>query len=231
MTFKLFRGAKYNELAPELVQTKELNFDTADVWVDVSDKKVILDTNNGIVNVDFNEYDDLLYAIVRVGRDLVFRDALDAMTRAINDLTYYMRHPYLQMSEDLVDDLLNKIEKTKERLSKIDYKLMIRIGQLSLKDVDNLINSSPEVDKAVKGAIEQYRELCWKTYEDDDPDYCDKVSPIIDAIVYVIPEEKSIVIVVDVDEIGEVYRVMNKYDNAYDFLKAVDEYYNKVIDF
>jgi len=231
MVFKLFSGARYNELAPEMVKAKELNFEDADVWVDVTDKKVILDTDNGTVGINFNDYDELLSAIIRVGRKLVFRDTLDAMVRAINDFTYYMRHPYLEMSEDIVGGLLNMIEKEKERLFKINYKLIIKIGQLTPKDIDWFINNNMEIKKAVEDAIVKYRELCWETYEDDDPNYCDKVVPVIDAIVYAVPEDKSIVTIIKVDQVGEVYRVTQKYNSAYDFLKAVDEYSNKVVDF
>ena len=224
--FRLFTGARYNELAPELVQVKELNFESADVWVDISGKKVILDTDNGRVDVVFNDYNELLNAIIRVGRELVFRDVLDAMIRAINDFTYYMRHPYLKMSEDIVGNLLNNIEIEKKRLFKIDFKLMIKIGELPPEDIDWFINNNPEVKKAVEDATEKYREMCWESDEGD----CDKVVPVIDVIYYAILEEKTIMITVDVDQIGEVYKIVKAYDNAYDFLKALDEYSNKVVD-
>ena len=225
--FKLFTGARYNELAPELVQVKELNFESADVWVDISGKKVILDTNNGRVDVVFNDYNELLNAIIRVGRELVFRDVLDAMIRATNDFTYYMRHPYLKMSEDIVSNLLNNIEIEKKRLFKIDYKLIIKIGELPSKDVEYFIDSNPEIKRAVEDAIKKYREMCWESDEDD----CDKVVPVIDVIYYAIPEEKTIMVIVNVDQIGEVYRLTEKYDSAYGFLKALDEYSNKVVNF
>ena len=229
--FKLFSGARYNELAPELVQTKELNFNDANVWVDISGKKVILDTDNGRVDVGFNDYDELLEAIIRVGRAILFNDVLDALIRAINDLTYYMRHPYLEMSDNIVKGLLNEIEEAKERLFKSNFKLMIKIGELPPKDIEWFIDSNPEVKRAVEDATEKYREMCWETYEDDDPDYCDKVVPVIDVIYYAVPEDKQIMIIVDVDQVGEVYRLTQKYNSAYDFLKAIDEYSNKVISF
>jgi len=231
MVFKIFLGARYQELAPEMTQAKEFNFEKADVWVDVTDKKVILVTDNGKADVNFNDYDELLNVIIRVGRELVFRDVLDAMIRAINDFTYYMRHPYLEMSNDKISYLIDEIEKTKERLFKSNFKLMIKIGQLPPKDIDYFINSNPEVKKDVENAIKKYRELCWESYEDDDPNYCDKVIPVIDVMVYVVPEEKTIMTIITVDQVGEVYRVTQKYDNAYDFLKAVDEYSNKFVNF
>jgi KaiC/GvpD/RAD55 family RecA-like ATPase len=135
------------------------------------------------------------------------------------------------MSEDLIAPLIDEIEKTKEKILKGNFKIMIRLGLLAPEYIHKFINDNPEAKKAVDDAVEKYREMCWERYEDDDPDYCDKVRPMVDVVVYAIPEEKSIMVKVVVDEIGEVYRVTNKYENADDFFKALKGYDGVVIYF
>ena len=231
MVFKLFSNVKYYELAPEIVSIKEKNFFTADVWLDIENKKVILYTNNGELNVVFNDYDELLYAITRVSRAILFNDLIGSLNQARDDLVYYRSYGVLETSEDLIAPLIDEIEKTKEKILKGNFKTMIRLGSLAPEYSHKFINDSPEVKNAVEDAVEKYRELCWETYEDDDPDYCDKVRPTVGVVVYAMPEEKSIMVKVDVDEIGEVYRVTNKYENADDFFKALKGYEVAIIYF
>jgi len=224
MKFKLFSNVDFYELAPEVVSSKEKGFNAKEVWLDTDNKQIILHTDNGVYNVVFNNYNELLYVIVRLGRAIFFNDMIKSLNQAIDDLLYYRSYDLLEMTENLTRPLIEEIEKTKERILKGNFKIMIRVGSLTPEHFDKFINSSPEAKKAVKDAVEKYREMCWETYEDDDPDYCDKVVPTVFAVVYAIPEEKSIMIKLDVDEIGEVYRVTNRYENADDFFKALEGY-------
>jgi len=230
MVFKLFSNAKYHELAPEFIQAKELNFDTADVYINLDDKKVILYTNNGKADINFNDYDELLWAITRVAKTIYVNDMLEAFNNAVNDLTVNRRDPRLETDTDVVDKLLNEINKARDNLFEGVYKVMIKIGYLVEEEAKKVINSDPEIKRAVKDGIRLYRELCWEKYGDDDPDYCNTSVPLADVVVYAVPEDKKIVIVVDVDQVGEVYKIVKAYDNAHDFLKALDEYSNKVVD-
>jgi len=229
MVFKLFSKVGYYELAPEIVSVKEKNFDTADVWIDVANKKVILHTNNGELNVDFDNYDKLLYAITRVSRGILFNDMVGSLNQARDDLLYYRSYDLLETDEDIITPLIDEIEKTKQKVLKGNFKVMIRLGRLAPEYIDKFINDNPEAKKAVDDAVEKYRVLCWESYEDDDPDYCDKVVPTVGVVVYAIPEEKSIMLKVDVDEIGDVYHITNKYDTADDFFKALKTYETMVI--
>ena len=224
MKFKLFSNVDFYELAPEVVSSKEKGFNAKEVWLDTDNKQIILHTDNGVYNVVFNNYNELLYAITRVGRAILFNDMIKSLNQAIDDLLYYRSYDLLEMTEDLTRPLIEEIEKTKEKILKGNFKIMIRIGSLTPEHFDKFIDSNPEAKKVVKDAVEKYREMCWETYEDDDPDYCDKVVPTVVAVVYAIPEEKSIMIKLDVDEIGEVYRVTNRYENADDFFKALASY-------
>jgi len=224
MKFKLFSNVDFYELAPEVVSSKEKGFNAKEVWLDTDNKQIILHTDNGVYNVVFNNYNELLYAITRVGRAILFNDMIKSLNQAIDDLLYYRSYDLLEMTEDLTRPLIEEIEKTKEKILKGNFKIMIRIGSLTPEHFDKFIDSNPEAKKVVKDAVEKYREMCWETYEDDEPDYCDKVVPTVVAVVYAIPEEKSIMIKLDVDEIGEVYRVTNRYENADDFFKALASY-------
>jgi len=230
MVFKLFSDVRYHELAPQLSQVKELNFDKADIWVNVDSKSLVLYTDNGKVDVSFSNYDELLDAIITVGRELVFRDIIGALDQAGYDLKYYNRLPRLGIDQNIIGHLLDEIEEAKEMLYNIKFKLLIKLGTLETGEVDRLIENNSGVKEALDDATEKYRELCWETYEDDDPDYCDRVIPVVDAFVYTIPEDKSVVTIIYVDQVGEVYKVEKRYDSAYDFLRALDEYSNKVID-
>jgi len=231
MVFKLFTNANYYELAPEIVSVKEKNFDTADVWLDIENRKIILNTNNGELSVVFNDYEELLRAISRVSRGVLINDLIGSLVQARDGLIYYRSYGFLETSEDLISPLIDEIEKTKQRILKGNFKTMIRLGTIDPEYNNKFINDNPEVKKAVDSAIEKYRELCWETYEDDDPDYCDKVRPTVFTDVYMIPEEKSIMVKVFVDEIGEVYHVVNKYESADDFFKALKSYELTVIYF
>jgi len=231
MALKIASDVKYYKLASELEQAKELNFDKADVWLDFSNKSLDLHTNNGYVAIIFSDYDELLNAIIKLGRELAFRDVIDALNRVTDDLTFYKEHPQLEIGKDIIKHLLSEVEKARNELAEGEHKLMIKMGQLEPKEIDRFIESNTEVKKAVEDATEKYRKLCWKGETDDDIDDCDEVLPAVDVIYYAIPEEKSVMVVVKVDKIGEVYKYVEKYSSAYDFLKAVDEYSSKVVDF
>jgi len=231
MALKLASDVKYHKLASVLDQAKELNFNEADIWLDFDNRALDLYTDNGFVAVKFDDYDELLNAIVKLGRELAFHDVIDTLNHVTDDLMFYKEHPQLEMGEEIIKNLLNEVEKARDELSKSKLKLMIKMGELPPKEIDNFINSNTEVKKAVEEATEKYRRLCWEGKTDDDIDECDEALPVVDISYYAIPEEKSIMIKVDVDKIGEVYRNVEKYDTAYDFLKAVDEYSNKVINF
>jgi len=231
MALKIASNVGYPQLASALAQAKELNFDEADVWLDFANKSLDLHTNNGFTSIKFSDYDELLNAIVKLGRELAFHDVIDLLNHITDDLMFYKEHPQLEMDNDVIKRLLGEVEKVREELSKSSFKLMIKMGELPPKEIDNFINGNTEVKKAVEEATEKYRRLCWEGKTDDDIDECDEALPVVDISYYAIPEEKSIMIKVDVDKIGEVYKHIEKYDTAYDFLKAVDEYSNKVINF
>jgi len=230
VVFKLFSNAERYELAPEFGKLKELNFDNAEVWVDVDKKKVILYTDNGNFDINFNDYDELLWAITRVAKTVYVNDLNEAFNNAENDLTVNRRDPRLESDMGVIEKLLNEINKARDNLFNSVYKVMIKIGCLNEEEVKNIVNSDPEIKRAVKDGIKLYKELCWEKYGDEDPDYCYTSIPFADFVVYVIPEDKKIMIIVDIDEVGEVYKIVKTYDNAYDFLKTIDEYSNKVVD-
>ena len=224
MVFKIFYDVSYHELAPELPDVKELNFEKADIWVDVDNDKLVFDTDNGRFDVKFNNYDELLDAIIRIGKTLFFNDISNALDQARDRLTCHRVHPQLEMAESEVTKLVSAIEKAKENLLRSNFTLILKLGYLEKQYIDRLADVQPEIKKALDNSIEKYRQLCWETYEDDDPDYCDHVVPIIDAIVYAIPQNKSITIDIQIDQIGEVYQLVKTYNSAYDFLKALEEY-------
>jgi len=224
MAFVLFANVKYHQLVPYLTNEKELNFEKANVFIEVDNKQLILDTDNGRVDIYFSDYDKLLNAVIGIGKELFIHDMLNALDRARDSLTLKRKYDQLEMAENEIANLLSEIEKAKDNLFKTNFTLMIKLGELEDHYIDSFTDDHPEIKKAVNDGIERYRELCWETYESDFPNYCDYVIPIIYADVYAIPEDKRIVIVIYVDQVGEVYRLVKGYDNSRDFLKAFEEY-------
>jgi len=224
MVIRLFLNAKYHELAGELENARELNFNEANIWLDTDNRKLILDTDNGRVDISFDDYGKLLDAVIRIGRTLFFNDVLDSLNRARDQLTLFRRYPELDMDERMLPRLISEIEKAKEDLIEKNFTLKIKLGDIEVEDVESFINDHPETRKAIEDGIERYRELCWKSGEFDEPGYCDRVVPDIYERVYIIPEDKRIIIDLVVDQIGEVYGSMKGYDDSYSFLKDVEKY-------
>jgi len=231
LALKIASDVGYHILSSAVEQAKELNFDEADVWLDFNNKALDLFTNNGYTAINFDTYDELLNAIIRLGRELAFHDIVGTLNHVTDDLMFYKEHPQLKIADEIIKRLISEVEKARNELYETTSKLIIKMGELDPKEIDNFINSNAEIKKVVEDATEKYRELCWKGETDDDPDECDEVLPAVDVIYYAIPEEKSIMVVVKVNKIGEVYKHVEKYSSAYDFLKAVDEYSSKVVDF
>jgi len=223
-TFVLFSDVGYDELAGALQDVKKSEFEEANIIVDVDNKMLILDTDNGRIDIKFNSHNELLDAIIRIGKALFTYDMVDTLTRARDHLRFYRLHPQLNMTENELNEIISAMDKAKEKLIDGKFKWTWELGDLETEYFDALVEDNPEVKKAVDDGIKKYKEICLEAHGSDDPRYCDHVTPMVSAVVYAVPEEKQIVVVVDVDKVGEVYRVVKGYDDAYDFLKALDEY-------
>jgi len=220
MAFRLFVNVRKEELIPYLENVRELKYDKGDIWIDVDKKALIYDTVNGADVIDFADYDKLLNVIIGVGRELYIRDMLNSLDRARDYLTSYRRYPQLLMDEREIDNLVSAIERAKEHLFDGNFTLKIWVGDIEIKDLDSFIKEHLETERAIKDGIERYRELCWESEEDD----CDHVTPSIYESIYAIPEDKRIISIINVDQVGEVYRTVKGYEDSYSFLKALDEY-------
>jgi len=229
MVFKLFYNVRYHEITPFLSSVKELNFDNCDIWIDVDNKKLLLYTNNGNTDVNFNGYDELLDMIAELGKDMIANDLIDALNHAINDLTSYRSYYNVGMDKDVIRPLLDELEKKKKEILDSDFTAVLKLGVLKEEEFDKLIRNDAEAKKAIRKAIRKYRELCYENDDDDEPEGCDHVVPTADAVVLAVPKEKRIEIKIIVDQVGEAYRITKNYDTAYEFLKAIDEYWDKVI--
>jgi len=225
MVFKLFYNVGYHEITPFLSSVKELNFDSCDIWIDVDNKKLLLYTNNGNIDVNFDNYDELLDMVAELGKDMVANDLIDALNHAINDLTSYRSYYNVGMDKDIIKPLLDELEKKKNEILDSDFTAVLKLGVLKEEEFDKLVRSDPEAKKAIRKAIKKYRELCYESESED----CDHAIPTADAVVLAVPKEKRIEIKIDVDQVGEVYSITKTYNSSYDFLKAIDEYWSKVI--
>ena len=223
-TFELFSDVGYDELAEALEEVKKSEFEEANVMVDIDNKALILDTDNGRVDIKFNTHDELLDAIVKIGKTLFICDMADTLTRTIDYLRFYRLYPQLNMTEDELAKMISTMIKGRDKIVKGNFTLTLELGDLEREYFNALVEENPEIKKAVEDGVKKYKEICLESHGSDDPRYCDSVTPAVGAMVYAVPEEKSIIIIVYVDEVGDVYRVVKGYDNAYDFLKALDDY-------
>jgi len=106
--------------------------------------------------------------------------------------------------------------------------LVIKLGRLYEEYVKARLNESLSIKYAIDKAKEHAKELCYKS---DDPDvryWCDSYEPLAYAIVYTVPEEKRIIIVYEVEDIGEVYRQVMVYNTAEEYLKTLENVYGMV---
>jgi hypothetical protein len=223
--FRLFINVKNEEIIPYLENTKKLSYEKGDIWVDVNKKALIFDTVNGADVIDFTDYDKLLNVITGIGRELYIRDMLNSLSRARDYLTSYRRYPQLLMDEREIDNLVTAIDRAKEHIFNENFTLKIWVGDVKVDDIDDFVENHPEVRKAVNDGIERYRELCWES----DIENCDRITPLIYVSIYAIPEDRRIVEIVNVDQVGEVHRTVKGYEDSYSFLKALDEYENIVV--
>ena len=224
MGFVLFSDMTYEELVEALDEVKKYDFEEASIYIDIDHKQIILDTDNGRVDINFNDYDQLLDAIIRIGKVSFAYDMADTLTRAIDYLRFYRLHPQLNMTEDELAKIISAMVKGKEKIIKGNFTLSLELGDLEREYFNALVEENPEIKKAIEDGVKKYKEVCLEAHRSDDPRYCDHVTPVVGATVYAVPEEKSIIIIVYVDEVGDVYRIVKGYNNAYDFLKALDDY-------
>ena len=220
MLFKLFEDVKYHEAIPCINSIKKLNFGKCDIQIEVDSKTLVLDTNNGRVEIKYDNHDELLDAVTCISRQLYSIDMLDALSKARDQLTALRRYPWLEMEEREIANLLSAIEKAENHLLDGNFTVMLKLGDFEIKDVDDFIKNHPETKKAIEDGIERYEDLCWEV-EDVDVD-CS--NPTVYETVYAIPGSKRIINIINVDQIGEVYRFVKGFDTAYDFLKSIEGY-------
>jgi hypothetical protein len=225
MIFKLFEDVRYHEVIPCINSTKKLKFDKCNIQIDVDNHAMILDTDNGRVDIKYDNHDELLDAVTCIGRQLYFSDMLDALNKARDQLTALRRYPQLVMEEREIINLLSAIERAKGHLFDGNFTVMLKLGDFEIKNIDDFIKNHPGTKKAIEDGIERYEELCWEV-EDVDVD-CS--NPTVYETVYAIPESKRIMSIINVDQVGEVYRSVKGFDSAYDFLKSLEGYVVKTM--
>jgi len=216
MIFKLFPNVKYDVIRKELEKIKEQRFNVADIFVDVGNKMLVLHTDNGVINVSFDYYDKLLDAIIRIGKAIFANHMVDALDEAERQLS----HPYLYMSENYIGYLKSEIDIEKDRISKGEFKLKIYLGYIRIEDIDSLGDKHPELADAIMDAVERYEGRC----DNYDPEYDECDDSVIYANFYAVPEEKRIIINIDLRYANDVGKVVKDYHSSEEFLKALDEY-------
>jgi len=216
MDFKLFSDVKYNEIPKELKKIDDIKFNIADVYIDVDNRKLVLHTDDGIIDISFSNHDEMLDAIIKIGKASLSDYVKDVLDERKLRVTY----SNLYISEDDVNNTLNDvrsiIKKLRERILNGNFRLKIYLGYIMINNIDNLADKYSELANSIDSVVEKYEETHCEFEECDDSR--------IYAYFYAIPEERCIVVNVDLRTGENVGKLEKKYDSSNEFLKALDEY-------
>ena len=199
-----------------------------DIFVCPEIKVLQISSKLGIEDITFNNYDELLLTIVTIGKKLY----ADTMVEKLNSADYEIWHSeiYLPLMTDgkEVDELIAHIRRVREDYVNFNFRLVIKLGRLDDEYVEAKLNENPTIKYTIDDAKKHAKELC---YESDDREvryWCDSYEPMVLAITYAVPEDKRIVNVYEVEDVGEVYKEVIGYNTAEEFLKALENFYGTV---
>jgi hypothetical protein len=122
---------------------------------------------------------------------------------------------------------MSAIERTKNNISRGNFKLMMELGFISIEDIGDLSDKYPEIKRAVEESLDKYDEICGE----EDPDHCYRDNHVAYVTFYAVPEEKKIVATVDVEWVNDLSKVVKDYNNSSDFLKAIGEFMSIIKDY
>jgi len=199
-----------------------------DIYVCPEIKMLRIDSKLGVEDITFNNYDELLLTIVTIGKKLY----ADTMVEKLDNAEYELRHNYtflpLMTEGNEIDELITHIRRVREDYANFNFRLVIKLGTLYDEYVNARLNESPTIKYTIDKAKDHAKELCYKSDDREVRYWCDSYEPLVYAIVYTVPEEKRIIIIYEVEDVGEVYKQVMGYNTAEEYLKALENVYGMV---
>jgi len=199
-----------------------------DVYVCTENKTLRINSELGYEDKTFNTYDELLLAVVLLGKVIYADTMVEKLDKAEYEISHNQTYLPLMTEGNEIEQLITQIRRIREGYANYNFRLVIKLGRLYEEYVKARLNESLSIKYAIDKAKEHAKELCYKS---DDPDvryWCDSYEPLAYAIVYTVPEEKRIIIVYEVEDIGEVYRQVMVYNTAEEYLKTLENVYGMV---
>jgi len=224
MCFVLFEGVTEYDLQSANIMVSKRGAKGYRVFVCPEIKGLHLDSELGAEDITFNSYDELLNAVIWLGKKIYAGDMLEKLANAEFELTVNDRIPLLMSGENQVDQLIAHIRRLRDEYANYNFTLVIKLGQLDEAYVNAMLNDNPAIKYTIDKAKEHAKELCYKSDDDVVKYWCDSYDPLVHAEVYAIPEEKRVSITFSVEDVGEVYRHVRGYSTAEEFIKALEEY-------
>jgi len=228
MCFLLYADVEEDILKFSGINVEKEGAGKYDVYVCTENKTLRINSKLGYEDKTFNTYDELLLAVVLLGKVIYADTMVEKLDKAEYEISHNQTYLPLMTEGNEIEQLITQIRRIREGYANYNFRLVIKLGRLYEEYVKARLNESLSIKYAIDKAKEHAKELCYKS---DDPDvryWCDSYEPLAYAIVYTVPEEKRIIIVYEVEDIGEVYRQVMVYNTAEEYLKTLENVYGMV---
>jgi len=191
-------------------------------------KTLQISSKLGIENKTFYDYQELLSTIIMLGKKIY----ADTMVEKLDNVEYELRHNYtflpLMTEGNEIEKLIANIRHIRENYVNYNFTLTIKLGHLDNEYMVKMLDGNPTIKYTIDDAKKHAKELCYKSDDREVRYWCDSYEPLVYAIVYTVPEEKRIIIVYEVEDVGEVYKQVMGYNTAEEYLKALENVYGMV---
>jgi len=225
MCFLLFADVEEYVLRFAGIDIEKEGAEKYDIFLCPETKVLQISSKLGIEDKTYNSYEELLFAIITIGKKLYASTMIEKLDNAEYEITHKQFFLPLMTEGNEIEQLITQIRRVREDYANFNFRLVIKLGRLYDEYVQARLNESPTIKYTVDKAKERAKELC---YTSDDPDvryWCDSYEPSVYAIAYAVPEDKRIIVLFNVDDIEEVHKHIIGYNTAEEFFKALENFY------
>jgi hypothetical protein len=224
MCFVLFTGIEEYDIESAGITLNKKGAKKYNVFVCPETQTLHFDSELGAEDVKYNSHDELLNVVTFLGKRIYAGDMLEKLSNAEFEILRNERFPVLTTYGNEINQLIAHIRRIRDGYANYNFVLVIKLGQLDDSYVHAILNDRPSITYVINKAKEHAKELCYKSDDRDVKYWCDSYDPLVHADVYAVPEEKRIIIIFNVEDVGEVYRHTMGYNTAEEFLKALEDY-------
>jgi len=199
-----------------------------DIYVCPETNILEISSKLGIEDRTFSNYDKLLFRIIMIGKKLYADTMVEKLDRAEYEISHNQTYLPLMTEGNEVEHLIANIRRVREDYVNFNFRLVIKLGRLYDEYVETKLNENPTIKYTIDDAKKHAKELCYKSDDREVRYWCDSYEPFVYANVYAVPEDKRIIVIYDVEDVGEVYKEVIGYSTAEEFLKALENVYRMV---